>query len=1229
MSQLKINVKTFKNEQEANKVLKEWVGHCKKEEPVALSAYLASYGLMDRLKGKTRYDLVAADLSGMKIAHQNFRGLDFGEVFLENTTFHNCDMVASKLSSKAKMKGLSFEAVTLNDAKIIGDVSGVSIQGLENNNSDITNLDLSEAYGITNLKIAPNGIKGKNIRVPFVSQKAFYKHDDKKKKNFEKAAEYDISERGARDPNFISLVDMGKNVGQGLADVTKQTAELAGRAAVGAANLAGNAVHTAKEAAIQPNIPTSRAGWWQVGKNAWDGVTNLFSRESQEEVSSAEHPQNTNSQENPPQISDKFQYALAEDIKDNNLSLDDVKSWIQSKDKTKSLEDFAKQNDKRPIIHGTSLDNIEFNNRKFGDVKCYEAEFNNCSFNQCDLQNTSIIDSKMNNCRLYEIKANGVKLDRSILDNCTIDKSNMEHASFLESTIAKSNIQNTRLQNTNLQHADLDNVSMEVVDLNNALMNDLNAKSLIMKRVSAQNVDLSNAMLIEPKMNLVDLSNSIANKAAMPGAKISDSTWNKLQAQGLEIPRSTISGTNISNSDLSFADISNSALSEVKIDNSNLTKVNASGLDNEAQGWTNTKIYNSQAEGINFTDAKFVGQTQIVKSDLSCSNMQNTKIVPQALNKDIKVQAPKSRLDKSVHREMPLIQESNFYGANLNQARMDGVKIDNSSLVGSNLTDAVISGGILDKINLSGANMERSTIGKNGNHTEFTSIDGLTLSSDTKIDASTKFQAPNQEINYVKNSGKTKTMLYSEAEERAKQSQDINQTGYIRSAGREVVKFLAAGFNAANAVFKPTSKAANMAQNRKKSFTGTLVGIGVGLGAGALITGVSIASLGAVPAAVGAVLGGCALAGGIIGRVSTSTASGRRLLVGAGTAAAGMAFGPIGLAAAPFLIGYNVISRKSNPISKGLAASSGLVANLAKNTSKRLNSLVYSDKDLDRAYNVARIQNYNKAQLEQKNREIAAKQIDNRNIANNRVKKFFSRPFTKRSKKEQEVGIMKEFKPMRSRAESVASLGSYKSAEDNTITSEKQAIYREPQTGGTKPSGLTKDDLAKLDQETKALESREDRMRGWMDGKLFHTQNSDREASSKASSISSDSTFEDAKSEASIETVRPIKRPSQTRSRTSSVSSTESFVSAADSFSDDKTVIAEEKPTPTRHRAATFASRIKKEDYNVGDEEDTGTDKKPPRRSTIAAFVKKGKNALSPQKVKQRRKSEKAAKKEK
>lgn len=164
----------------------------------------------------------------------------------------------------------------------------------------------------------------------------------------------------------------------------------------------------------------------------------------------------------------------------------------------------------------------------------------------------------------------------------------------------------------------------------------------------------------------------------------------------------------------------------------------------------------------------------------------------------------------------------------------------------------------------------------------------------------------------------------------------------------------------------------------------------------------------ALPIVAAIIIGSTAVAGTIGGHVIANTSPGRRMFMGLATFGSAMTFGAMGLVAAPVLIGYNLLSGKRNAVSTALGTTFQTIGRLSKRVGAAVGGLSYSDKEVVEANDVKERREKTQKKISQSQKELADSKADKKKMRQNRVRRFFTRPFAKSGKKEAEIGIVHE-----------------------------------------------------------------------------------------------------------------------------------------------------------------------------------------------------------------------------
>lgn len=1017
MSNRKTRIVKFADRDELNSKLKDCMEYNAKHrgKPLSFSQFLARTTLKERLLGKTDDDLVIADLSDLQVQVRDLKNLDFGEVILNGTTFSGADLSGATISSHAGMEGLKFENdCSLRDASIEGDLGGVVIGG----GTDITELDLTKASGIAKCKIDAESVKGTGIKIPFANIDAFDEYLDSSPKEPD-LTEFKTSTEDSKEVGheFVSLADLaakGRDEGVRQAERALNVGIQVGEAAL---DTAGAAVKKVGEAVYSPNVPTSPKAAWNLVKEtgSWglgilaQGASAIGKKvlgdESAETDSKDDKKKDTITEKAPAKQIFTCSDPKIDLAAENPLTLEDLKDWNEKKS-SQTLEAYAKSIGKSPLLRGIEIENIDFKGKSFGEVTFAAVSFIDSNIENSTLEKVSILDSKFLNTNFREVSADGIRIARGSFSCSRIEKSNFDRADFTETKFEETAIYNIRLQNSNLHRTYFRDTEIEKSYLDNAKMDYAIGESLKLKEVAANHIDMTSSKFLESTMDKVDLTGATAHNLAMPKSTIKDCKLNEMEANAINLQESQIANVEIDGSNLAFSDFSGSDISNLKAANSNLTKVRIAN---------STSIEKTSFENVTAPGIDMQGSTIEETSSILHSSMQNAKMAGITI---------KGKISKS-----------DLNDANIEKANIDNAILEDSHFKGANLKSAKIHGGSLERSNFSGADFEKTELGA---ESKLTSVKDMVLDQTTKM-TDTKFASGSDNVTHIDLDGKkTKKSLDLVKAESAKE-QDINNASLPR-------KWFRAAINTTADLLKLTGDGAESVGSsitkRRKSRTGAISGAIVGIAVGAALVGAIAGTVGAaLPVVAAIVIGSTTVAGTVAGHVIENTSPGRRLFMGVATAGSTMAFGIAGLLAAPALIAYNLVTGRRNAFSTALGTTFQTIGRLSKRVGAAVAGLSYSDKELVEANDVKEAREKSQAKVAKAEATLTAAKADKKKMRQNRVRRFFTRPFAKRGKKEAEIGIVHEsiikddkIKPLPSAPKIPPRASAYKATEEKRLS---------------------------------------------------------------------------------------------------------------------------------------------------------------------------------------------------
>lgn len=809
----KTRIVKFADRDELDSKLKECMEYNRKHssKKISFSQFLARTTLKDRLKGKTDNDLVIADLSDLQVQVRDLKGLDFGEVILNGTTFSGCDLSNARIASNAGMENLKFEnQCSLAQASIEGDVGGVIIGG----GTNISELDLTKASGFAKCRIDEKSVKGTGIKIPFANIDAFAQYLANIPKDPD-LSNYQTTEEASQkaEKEFISLADFaakGRDAGirgaEAALDAGMQAGEVAAQGLVAGAQAVGEAVYS-------PNIPTSPGAAWNmvIGGASW-GLGALASGAVAvgKKVFRGDTPTNPLSPSTKPFLETApMQEEAPEQIftcsvegvdlaATEPLTLKDLKAWQQQKS-SQTLESYAKSKGRSPVIRNVNIENINFEDKIFGDVTFAACSFKDCNFKKCNLEKTSLLDCGLENTNFREIIANGMECKRSSFNGCKIEKSNLDRADFTETKFEKTKIINTRLQNANLHRTYYKDTEIEKSYLDNAKMDYAIGQNLTLKEVAANHIDLTSSKLLATTMDKVDLTGATAHKLAMPKSTITHSKLNEMDADAMNLQQSTIANVEIKDSNLAFADLSGSDISSLLVKGSNLTKARLANI----QGIKQSSFETITAPGIDLQGSTIATDTKFLECSMQHAEMQGAIV--------------KGKVSKS-----------DLTGGNLENTQIENAIIEDSHLKEVNLKGAKIHGGSLERSNLSGADLEKTEIGIEG---KLTSVKDMVVDQTTKM-LDTKLASGSDRVTHIDLDRKKSQKSLDDIKAESSKEQDINNASlprkWLRAAINTTAGILKLGGDGAESVGSSITK-------RRSSKMGAVLGGIVGVAAGAAL----------------------------------------------------------------------------------------------------------------------------------------------------------------------------------------------------------------------------------------------------------------------------------------------------------------------------------------------------------------------------------------------------------
>jgi uncharacterized protein YjbI with pentapeptide repeats/energy-coupling factor transporter ATP-binding protein EcfA2 len=329
-------------------------------------------------------------------------------------------------------------------------------------------------------------------------------------------------------------------------------------------------------------------------------------------------------------------------------------------------------------------------NANLSQAAIYDANLSEANLTKANLVETNLIESNLQKANLFE-----ANLDRARISGAKLVQANLNGASLVNARLIKTNLKGAILYHANLQGSNLKSANLEGANLTGANLESANLKSANLKGSNLKGANLKDVknLTIEQLNQALLCDTQIPLVIEISGYKdcnnqhISNDNFKGLNAKGGNFKGTAFNfGTNFSEANLADTDFSgvdfsslifttpakggNAELGKLQVtnfSNANLSGANFSGVNFGISNLKGANLKGANLKGTYLKGAYFIGE------DLSSYNVRNNKYYEYYLS------------------HVSELSKTNFYGADLQEAILNGVDFKDSNLQNANLLFASLT----------------------------------------------------------------------------------------------------------------------------------------------------------------------------------------------------------------------------------------------------------------------------------------------------------------------------------------------------------------------------------------------------------------------------------------------------------------------------------------------------------------------------------------------------------
>lgn len=467
----------------------------------------------------------------------------------------------------------------------------------------------------------------------------------------------------------------------------------------------------------------------------------------------------------------------------------------------------------RPDLSGPDFD---FSDMDLRGVNFSGANLSGCNFTGADIRGASFESALVDGARFHKTNAENANFFNTDLSNINISECDFRHCFMSRSKAIDATVSQTNFDASTIKKGQWDSAKIADCTFNDANLEGLSLINADIRRIEAQHAILSNAILQGANIEYSNFSKAIMDRVDATKSKWKASNLESIEAKNIDLTEAELEEfCSLSDADLDSAIMTKIRAHEVNFKNARMIEIQAIGaefngaiLDNAKMQFANLQNANldgAKAAGVNLTGAQ-MQSIQAIKADFTRAIMQDIEASGAILNESI-------------------LRDADLSGAILKKAIMEKVNLERANLKGANLSDVKASG------NGEGAQVDTNTIITD--ETDLAGLEGSVLYNGESMSA-IQAQAKGQEVNKARNAS------------------------FFAKAAGGILTFLGSS----------AKKVAEYVEHPIGEKTGAIIGLaaGVAFGVAALAAiptgGLSLVAFCAVSAAV---VGGCAIVGGVGG----------------------------------------------------------------------------------------------------------------------------------------------------------------------------------------------------------------------------------------------------------------------------------------------------------------------------------------------------------------------------
>ena len=422
-----------------------------------------------------------------------------------------------------------------------------------------------------------------------------------------------------------------------------------------------------------------------------------------------------------------------------------------------SLEGAALQNSnlENALLSTTSLQNANLENVGFKAASIEDTSFLAANLKNSDFKGANISHTKFTSAEMQGSDFQGASFDAVSFSNAKLRDANFKGVDLAFETLPSADLRKANLQDADLKFANVELSNLEGANLHKTNLRSANMSSTNLTEANLTGANLRNANLRTSTFKEADLRDAILDEANLKGATFELTSWHKTSLKGAYLEKvdlrgalfneSNFDGANLKNANLRDADLTDSTMKKAKLKGADLrgaalsrAQLVEADLDGANLGGANLRGANldkvdlreTKLAGANLREARLQGadlayadlrETVISHADFKGASLQGVKFHEDINSVDFagaslrKANFENATLYGTTFLTKADLQEANFRGAIMAEARLKGANLHKANFEGADLNGTNFRDAIMVDANFKNANLERADFTGNDN----------------------------------------------------------------------------------------------------------------------------------------------------------------------------------------------------------------------------------------------------------------------------------------------------------------------------------------------------------------------------------------------------------------------------------------------------------------------------------------------------------------------------------